>query len=40
LDEKLDELRPEGAGGILGVGVKSVDIEKNANGEGSLLVRF
>ena len=39
-DEKLDRLRPEGAGRIFGVGVKSVDIEKNTNGEGSLLVWF
>jgi len=37
-DKKLGGLRSEGAGGIFGVGVKSVDIEKNTNGEGSLLV--
>ena len=34
----LLNLRPKGASGIFGVGVKSVDIEKNTEGEGSLLV--
>jgi hypothetical protein len=35
---KLSGLRPEEGNGILGVRVKSVDIEKNTCGEGDFLV--
>ena len=36
-DEKLLILRASGEIGILGGGVKSVDIERNVNGEGKSL---
>ena len=36
-DEKLLILRTSGEIGILGGGVKSVDIERNVNGEGKSL---
>ena len=35
---KLQDLRVEEENGILGVRVKSVDIEKNTSGEGDFLV--
>ena len=35
---KLSDLRVEEENGILGVRVKSVDIEKNTGGEGDFLV--
>ena len=35
---KLLNLKQEGGNGILGVRVKSVDIEKNTGGEGDFLV--
>ena len=34
---KLYDLNPRGVSGIPSVGVKSVDIRKNAGGEGDLL---
>jgi len=37
---KLSDLRVEEENGILGVRVKSVDIEKNTSGEGDFLVHF
>ena len=37
MDEILLVLRVSGGTGILGGGVKSVDIERNANGEGKSL---
>ena len=37
MDERLIVLRTSGETGILGGGVKSVDIERNANGEGRSL---
>ena len=36
----LRDLRKIGVSGTLGVGVKSVDIQRNTNGEGSLLGLF
>ena len=37
---KLSGLRVEEENGILGVRVKSVEIEKNTSGEGDFLVHF
>ena len=34
---RLQELKSTGAAGIVGVGVKSVDIDKNSEGVGGLL---
>ncbi len=40
LRSKLLVLSTGGGSGILGVGVKSVDIGRNTNGEGSFLDRY
>ena len=39
MQKKLAELRALGAGGTVGVGVKSVDIDRNTKSEGIKLER-